>query len=76
MDPTATKVTDLVGEDRGVLGGDPRGSDHHQVNSVDPDGPQQNSPEDRGDPILPRIREGNGKVAQGAHTEKRTRRYL
>jgi hypothetical protein len=49
---------------------------HLQGNSVDPDGPQQNVPEGRGDPSLPRIREGSGKVAQGAHAEKRTRRYF
>jgi hypothetical protein len=37
----------------------------------DPDGPHQNATEDRGDPRLPHIREGDGKVTQGTHTEKR-----
>ena len=31
MDPTATKVTSLPGKDRGVLGDNPRGSDHHDT---------------------------------------------
>ena len=29
VDPTAAKVTTLTGKDRGVLGDNPRGSDHH-----------------------------------------------
>jgi hypothetical protein len=43
---------------------------HHQTNSVDPGGPQQNATESRGDPSLPYIREGSGEVTKGAHVEK------
>ncbi len=49
---------------------------HHQTNSMDPDGPQQNATESRGDPSLPCIREGIGEVVTGSHDEKRQRKYL
>jgi hypothetical protein len=38
---------------------------------VDSGGPQQNARKDRGNPSIPRIQEGCGKVTQGEHTEKR-----
>jgi hypothetical protein len=44
---------------------------HHQTNSMDPVGPQQNATEGRVDPSLPCIRERNGEVAKGEHVEER-----
>jgi hypothetical protein len=49
---------------------------YHQTNSMDPGGPQQNVTESRGDPSSPCLQEGIGKVAKGAHAEKRERKYL
>jgi hypothetical protein len=43
---------------------------------MDPDGPQENVTESRGDPSLPCVREGTGEVVKGAHAEKRERKYL
>ncbi len=45
-------------------------------NNVDPDGPQQNATEIRGDPIWPLIREGIGEVTKGTHAEERARKYF
>ena len=42
---------------------------------MDPGGPQQNVTESRGDPSPPGLRERSGKVAKGAHAEKRERKY-
>ncbi len=49
---------------------------YHQTDNMDPDGPQQNATESRGDPTSPCLRERRGKVTKGEHAEERERKYF